>query len=137
LADVGPLAEMMLIGKSGNSQQCRILFARIFLHQPGFIFSFLDPEKIPMSTKVARAARKIDIKDKGNTEMACEAVLKAMQQHPTESTVQRAASRALFNLVSGCGDNKLFFAKRQALSLLLKSVLEHDGASWPLVLVVW
>lgn len=76
---------------------------------------------------VARAAHKIDIKDKGNMEMACEAVLKAMQQHPTESTVQRAASRALFNLVSGCGDNKLFFAKRQALSLLLKSVLEHDG----------
>ena len=90
-----------------------------------------------MSTEVARAAHKIDIKDKGDMEMAREAVLQAMQEHPTESTVQRAASRALFNLVCGCVDNKVFFAKRQALSLLLKSVLEHDGASWPLGLVVW
>ena len=63
-------------------------------------------------------------------EKARKAVLKAMQQHPTESTVQRAASRALFNLVSGSVENKMFFAKEQALSLLLQSVQRHEHASW-------
>lgn len=56
---------------------------------------------------------------------AGKAVLDAMQQHAMVPEVQKAGSRALFQLASGSASNKKNLYQKDAVNILLKSVENH------------
>ena len=60
---------------------------------------------------------------------AGKAVLDAMQQHDMVPEVQKAGSRALFQLASGSASNKKSLYQKDAISILLKSVENHREAA--------
>ena len=57
------------------------------------------------------------------------AVLDAMQQHSMVPEVQKAGSRALFQLASGSASNKKSLYEKDAVNILLKSVENHREAA--------
>lgn len=81
-------------------------------------------------TQVARReVHRINENAESSMIRAGKAVLDAMQQHAMVPEVQKAGSRALFQLASGSASNKKNLYQKDAVNILLKSVENHREAA--------